>query len=142
MHFLYTQVRSLGYVVVGVNEFYTSKKCPMCHQFVCQVNIRRLYCEYCKKFMHRDVMAGHNLANVVQGHLREQRRPRYLQPVDQNGVFPWERPVSVVHGSSTSTSNNVRSGDPESMASSSGRCVGTVSQTRVLQWNYVSGDVF
>ncbi|KAG0372471.1 hypothetical protein BGX24_000200, partial [Mortierella sp. AD032] len=38
--------RALGYIVVGRNEFYTSKKCP--------------------------------------------RRPRYLQPVDAKGHYPWE----------------------------------------------------
>jgi hypothetical protein len=28
------QLRSLGYPIVGVDEFYTSKKCPNCLQFV------------------------------------------------------------------------------------------------------------
>ena len=28
---------------VGVNEWYTSKKCPRCHVFVCQQTIRRLF---------------------------------------------------------------------------------------------------
>ncbi|KAF9348418.1 hypothetical protein BGX26_000173 [Mortierella sp. AD094] len=26
--------RSLDYIVVGVNEYYTSKRCPDCHEFV------------------------------------------------------------------------------------------------------------
>ncbi|KAI8351750.1 hypothetical protein B0O80DRAFT_500105 [Mortierella sp. GBAus27b] len=81
--------RSLGYVVVGVNEYYTSKKCPTCQNFVGQVEIRRLYCSNCQKYMHRDVMAGHNICNVVQGHLLEQQRPLYLQPIDKNGFYPW-----------------------------------------------------
>ncbi|KAI7820375.1 hypothetical protein BC939DRAFT_457798, partial [Gamsiella multidivaricata] len=29
--------RSLGYVVVGIEEYYTSKKCPNCEEFVAQV---------------------------------------------------------------------------------------------------------
>ncbi|KAK3814566.1 MAG: hypothetical protein JOS17DRAFT_840514 [Linnemannia elongata] len=33
--------RSLGYIVVGVNEFYTSKKCPTCREFVGEVNLRQ-----------------------------------------------------------------------------------------------------
>ncbi|KAF9272046.1 hypothetical protein BGZ88_005271, partial [Linnemannia elongata] len=41
-------VRSPGYIVVGINEFHTSKKCPLCHEFVCQVDLRRLYCPKCK----------------------------------------------------------------------------------------------
>ncbi|KAI8362192.1 hypothetical protein B0O80DRAFT_493206 [Mortierella sp. GBAus27b] len=36
------KVRSLNYIVVGVNEYYTSKKCPVCEEFVGQVKIRRL----------------------------------------------------------------------------------------------------
>ncbi|KAF9080153.1 hypothetical protein BGX23_002572, partial [Mortierella sp. AD031] len=83
------KARSLGYIVVGVNEYYTSKKCPVCTEFVGQVDIRRLYCTKCQKYMHRDVMAGHNIANAVQGHLLEQQRPLYLQPVDSDGKYPW-----------------------------------------------------
>ncbi|KAG0265267.1 hypothetical protein BG011_005138 [Mortierella polycephala] len=60
--------RALGYIVVGFNEYYTSKKCPMCKQFVGQVEIRRSYCKTCKTHMHRDVMAGHNICNVARGH--------------------------------------------------------------------------
>lgn len=89
-YFFYSfQARSLGYIVVGVNEYYTSKKCPVCTEFVGQVDIRRLYCTKCQKYMHRDIMAGHNIANAVQGHLLEQQRPLYLQPVDSDGKYPW-----------------------------------------------------
>jgi hypothetical protein len=38
--------------------------------------------------MHRDVMAGHNICNVVRGHLFHQERPLYLQPVDEKGNHP------------------------------------------------------
>ncbi|KAG9323017.1 hypothetical protein KVV02_008085 [Mortierella alpina] len=34
------KARSLGYIVVGVNEHYASKKCPKCEEFVGQVEIR------------------------------------------------------------------------------------------------------
>ncbi|KAG9060891.1 hypothetical protein KI688_007847 [Linnemannia hyalina] len=88
------KARSLGYIVVGVNEYYTSKKCPTCGEFVGQVDLRRLYYSECKKYMHRDVMAGHNICNVIRGHLLKQERPRYLQPKDIDGNYPWEEKQS------------------------------------------------
>ena len=39
--------------------------------------------------MHRDVMAGHNLCNVMRGHLEKQQKPGYLQPADANGTPLW-----------------------------------------------------
>ncbi|KAG0285769.1 hypothetical protein BGZ98_005337 [Dissophora globulifera] len=84
------KARSQGYIVLGVNEYYTSKKCPKCEEFVAQVEIRRLYCLKCKSFIHRDIMAAHNICNVVKEYLMEQRRPKYLQPVDAQGGFPWQ----------------------------------------------------
>ncbi|KAF9348825.1 hypothetical protein BGX26_012798 [Mortierella sp. AD094] len=72
--------RSLGYVVVGVNEYYTSKRCPVCHKFAGQIDIRLLYCPTptCGAKMHRNVMAGHNMCNFIQGHLLHQQRPHSL----------------------------------------------------------------
>ncbi|KAG0303305.1 hypothetical protein BGZ98_006802 [Dissophora globulifera] len=86
--------RALGYIVVGVNEYFTSKKCPSCKNFVAQVgdNIRCFYCTSCKKYMHRDIMAGQNICNVVLGHLIDQQRPLYLQPQDAEGNYPWMQP--------------------------------------------------
>ncbi|KAF8943019.1 hypothetical protein BGZ46_006606, partial [Entomortierella lignicola] len=82
--------RALGYIVVGVNEFYTSKKCPTCQDFVAQTeSIRRLWCSSCEKLLHRDVMAGNNMCNAILGHLKEQQRPLYLQPVTADGSYPW-----------------------------------------------------
>ncbi|KAF9274645.1 hypothetical protein BGZ74_004285 [Mortierella antarctica] len=84
--------RSLDYIVVGVNEYYTSKRCPVCHEFVGQVDIRQLYCptSTCRVKIHRDVMAGHNMCNVIQGHLLHQQRPHYLQPFDKDGKHIWQ----------------------------------------------------
>ncbi|KAF9571209.1 hypothetical protein EC968_000857 [Mortierella alpina] len=100
------KARSRGYIiVVGVNEYYTSKMCPKCKEFVGQVDIRRLYCSRCKIFMHRDTMAGHNVCSVIRGHMWQQQRPEYLQPVDKDGRLPWmkwittersKRPVGIV----------------------------------------------
>ncbi|CAO3565409.1 unnamed protein product [Mortierella alpina] len=84
--------RALEYLVVGLNEYYTSKKCPHCRNFVAQVTLRQLYCPHCKAYFHRDVMAGHNLCNVIDGYLLQGHRPGYLQPINADGTFPWMRP--------------------------------------------------
>ncbi|KAF9903020.1 hypothetical protein EC991_004271, partial [Linnemannia zychae] len=82
--------RSLGYLVVGLNEYYTSKKCPGCGMFVCQVDMRRFYCTHCHVYHHRDVMAAENMGNIIQGYLAHQERPDYLHPVAKDGSHPWK----------------------------------------------------
>ncbi|KAK3810077.1 MAG: hypothetical protein J3Q66DRAFT_391248 [Benniella sp.] len=113
------KVRSLGYIVIGVNEYYTSKRCPECHQFVGQMEIRRLYCSNCKVKFHRDVMAGENIANIVQSYLVHQRRPLYLQPYDADGNYPWELTAtsSSSDQASSSTSGNQEKGISKRAAS-------------------------
>ncbi|KAF9356649.1 hypothetical protein BGX26_004962 [Mortierella sp. AD094] len=109
--------RSLGYIVVGVNEYYTSKKCPHCHTFVFQVSTRGLFCEDCGTPFHRDEMAGHNMVNVVQGHLLHQKRPLYLQPVDENGHYPWmETEITRDAKDSMDTENTGVAEDKDSQA--------------------------
>ncbi|KAG9061323.1 hypothetical protein KI688_007301 [Linnemannia hyalina] len=81
--------RSLGYIIVGLNEYYTSKKCPHCGHFVAQVTLRRFYCPECQVYHHRDVMAAENMANIVRGYLEKQERPEYLHPVAADGSLPW-----------------------------------------------------
>ncbi|KAF9334378.1 hypothetical protein BG006_002279 [Podila minutissima] len=98
--------QSLDYVVVGVNEYYTSKKCPVCFEFVYQVNIRRLYCKTCESFIHHDVMAGHNICNIIQGYLMEQKRPDYLQPVDKDGRRPWQEDLNSTEGAGSNSSTS------------------------------------
>ncbi|KAF9176568.1 hypothetical protein BGZ51_000312, partial [Haplosporangium sp. Z 767] len=100
--------RSLGYIVVGINEFYTSKKCPACEGFEGQANIRRLRCPIWETNIHRDVMAGHNITNIVCHHLIHQQRPLFLQPIDSQGRFPW------MDGSSSSSSSSGVSGSGSS----------------------------
>lgn len=39
-------------------------------------------------------MAGHNMCNIVQGHLLEQQRSLYLQPVTKDGIYPWMRDLT------------------------------------------------
>jgi hypothetical protein len=77
--------------VLGVNEYYTSKKCPKCEKFVGQPrNIRRSYCRDCQKYIHRDGMAGHNMVNVLRSYVERQERPDYLHPVNEDGNYPWK----------------------------------------------------
>ena len=75
--------------MVGINEYYTSKKCLDCQDFVAQVTLRQFYCPHCERYYHRDVMAAENMCKIIQGHLVEQERPRYLQPVTEDGRYPW-----------------------------------------------------
>src|ERR1700730_15325009 len=74
------QLRSLGYPVVGVDEFYTFKKCPNCLLFVDAISFRRLYCPICARVCHRDCMLAHNIAHAALSLLKEQTRPAYLCP--------------------------------------------------------------
>ncbi|KAF9983081.1 hypothetical protein BGZ80_007462, partial [Entomortierella chlamydospora] len=115
-------VRSLGYIVVGLNEFYTSKKCPNCEQFVAQVTIRQLFCPQCCKYYHRDVMAAQNMSNIVQGYLLKQERPLYLQPKTADGGYPWMKsPASdqgAVSGTTKSTGTSKSTGARKSTGAS------------------------
>ncbi|KAF8923272.1 hypothetical protein BGZ58_003142, partial [Dissophora ornata] len=85
------KARSLGYLVLSVNEYYTSQKCPTCQKFIARPgNIGRSYCGHCKKYAHRDVMASHNMVNIMRAQVERQERPDYLQPVDEDGLYPWK----------------------------------------------------
>ncbi|KAF9312624.1 hypothetical protein BG003_006091, partial [Podila horticola] len=99
-------VRSLGYIVVGLNEFYTSKKCPSCQEFVAQVTLRELFCPHCRKYYHRDVMAAQNMSNIVRGYIENQKRPRYLQPMTADGRYPWEEDTIITTTTSSSFTND------------------------------------
>ncbi|OAQ26545.1 hypothetical protein K457DRAFT_697714 [Linnemannia elongata AG-77] len=92
-------VRSLGYVVVGINEYYTSKKCPRCTEFIAQVTLRSFYCYSCKQYFHRDTMAAQNMCEIVLHRLKTFERPKHLQPLAADGSYPW------MASSSTSSSN-------------------------------------
>ncbi|KAF9300921.1 hypothetical protein BGZ74_007331, partial [Mortierella antarctica] len=107
--------RSLGYIVVGLNEYYTSKKCPDCQQFVAQVTLRQLYCRNCERYHHRDVMAAENMSKIVRGYLEKQKRPRYLQPRTADGRYPWEEDMSL--SATSSSSSTIEAGSTSSSAS-------------------------
>ncbi|KAG0322448.1 hypothetical protein BG000_002906 [Podila horticola] len=96
---LIKSARVCGFAVTGINEYYTSQKCPLddpvdlanpCeHGFIARCNTRRCYCAKCCMFFHRDVMACQNMIRAAQGHLTQQQRPLYLQPMDDNGDPVW-----------------------------------------------------
>ncbi|KAG0002330.1 hypothetical protein BGZ65_002741 [Modicella reniformis] len=88
---------SLDYLVVGINEYYTSKRCPNCKHddkesddFVGITTMRRLFCRRCRTPFHRDVMAASNMANAVYEYLWRFKRLKYLQPINENVRFLWE----------------------------------------------------
>ncbi|KAG0011727.1 hypothetical protein BGZ80_000457 [Entomortierella chlamydospora] len=88
---LLRMARSLRYVVVGVNDYYSPKKCPTCEQVVAQPeSILRLYCPNCRKYLRRDTMGGHNLVNILCAQVEKQERSLYLQPADKGGRYPWK----------------------------------------------------
>ncbi|KAF9996824.1 hypothetical protein BGZ79_009439 [Entomortierella chlamydospora] len=88
--FFINLARSLDYLVIGINEYYTSKKCPTCLDFVCSTSDwRTLYCKNCKCFRQRDTMASDNMNAIVKSYLTDQKRPLHLQPRRQDGSYPW-----------------------------------------------------
>ncbi|TPX35602.1 hypothetical protein SeMB42_g07162 [Synchytrium endobioticum] len=89
--YLIRKLRPLGYTIVGVNEYYTSKKCPCCTEFVEMPAMRRLYCRHCNKWYHRDVMAADNMVNVVRGYLEHDERPVYLKAPSKDKNTPMKR---------------------------------------------------
>ncbi|KAF9335909.1 hypothetical protein BG006_010334 [Podila minutissima] len=69
----------LGYLVVGINEYYLSKRCHIYNNFVSQTSEwRALCCHTCKRFRWQDVMASYNMNIVIKGHLKDQQRPQFL----------------------------------------------------------------
>ncbi|TPX45664.1 hypothetical protein SeLEV6574_g03740 [Synchytrium endobioticum] len=93
IRYLIRKLRPLGYTIVGLNEYYTSKKCPCCEEFVEMPAMRRLYCRRCNKWYHRDVMAADNMVNIVRGYLEHDERPAYLKPPSKNKNTPMKRKV-------------------------------------------------
>ncbi|KAF9918376.1 hypothetical protein FBU30_000231 [Linnemannia zychae] len=106
-------------IIVGLNKFFMSKKRPGCGRFVGQVDFRRLYCSTCHVYHQCGIVAAENMANIIQGYLKQQERPDYFHPVAKDGTLPWKMkrnnvPISTTSSSTTSTINH---------ASDSARCV-------------------
>ncbi|KAG0348480.1 hypothetical protein BG004_005092 [Podila humilis] len=99
------QARTRGFAVTGINEYYSSQKCPLndpvnpddpCdHGFIARKNTRRCYCTKCWMYFHRDIMAAQNMIRTAQGHLVQQGRPVYLQPTDGDGNLLWQQENTI-----------------------------------------------
>ena len=89
VEYLVAQLKARGYRnIFYVKEGYTSQKCPHCgHQVVGVKDTHRRVkcCNTCdpKVYHHRDIMAGHNIANILEGYVIEGKRPNYLVNPDQ-----------------------------------------------------------
>ncbi|KAF9582289.1 hypothetical protein BGW38_000400 [Lunasporangiospora selenospora] len=67
---------------MSVSEIGFGLLCPKCED---------LFCPQCKKFMHRDAMAGYNICKVMRGHTEKGERPDYLQSFGDDGNYPWRQ---------------------------------------------------
>ncbi|KAG0273624.1 hypothetical protein BGZ96_004765 [Linnemannia gamsii] len=97
------EARSLEDIIVGMNEFYTSKKYPDCQGFVAQVNLQQCCCSRCEMYYHRDVMAAEDMCEIVKGYLVKHERPRYLQPVTEEGRYSWDTKSTTGVGANTAS---------------------------------------
>ncbi|TPX42511.1 hypothetical protein SeLEV6574_g05574 [Synchytrium endobioticum] len=78
--YLIRKLKPLGYTIVGVDEYYTSQKCPCCGGYVERQAMRRLYCRQDHLWFHRDVLAAENMVNILLSFLDTGQRPEYLLP--------------------------------------------------------------
>ena len=108
VRYLIRKLRPLGYTIVGVNEYFTSKKCPFCEEFVEMHAMRRLYCRRCNTWFHKDVLAADNMVNIVRGFLQTDDRPAYLKPSSSKST-PMKRQADEGGGSSSTGSGPSKS---------------------------------
>jgi hypothetical protein len=70
INYLVKILKALGYEeIFQVNESYTSQYCPFCGSRAQQVKgtaKRKLHCNRCDIYRHRDITAGHNIANILR----------------------------------------------------------------------------
>ncbi|KAG0247523.1 hypothetical protein DFQ27_001892, partial [Actinomortierella ambigua] len=90
-HFL-PRARGLGYLVMGIDEYYTSRRCPRCkrtgsgeHDFVGYVGWRAVHCVLCQTWYHRDLLAASNMVEAGRYYLQHLSRPEYLLPIAPDG---------------------------------------------------------
>ncbi|KAG0030533.1 hypothetical protein BGZ81_002547, partial [Podila clonocystis] len=97
------RARSLGYIVLGIDEYYTSRRCPSCkcsgsdaQDFVGYIGLRRTYCSSCRTWFHRDLLAASNMVEAGRYYLQHLSRPAHLLPISEDGKWvynPWYGPV-------------------------------------------------
>ncbi|KAF8938778.1 hypothetical protein BGZ47_008442, partial [Haplosporangium gracile] len=90
------EVKNKAIIGVGLGQFSCKTRLSSLHEsfqsyFVQKARSLGYIVVDCQKYMHRDIMAGHNIADAIQGHLLNQQRPDYLQPVDSDGNYPWKQ---------------------------------------------------
>jgi hypothetical protein len=76
------KVRQLGYKVIFEDEFHTSQKFPMLGYQVKGTGRNRIRIKYCSElsvYIHRDIMAGENMADILVAKIKGLLRPTYLQ---------------------------------------------------------------
>ena len=87
--YLTQKARAIGIVVVGVNEYYTSQKCPRCLSRLYEVDRRVKYCEECRMFFNRDNAAAQNISTLVIMRANKQPRPpQLMEPSDAELGIP------------------------------------------------------
>ena len=90
--YLTQKVRAVGIQVIGINEYYTSQKCPHCGSFLFDVigKDRVKYCPDCNKCYNRDNVGAENILTLTMFKANGKVRPRHLsEPIytdDQLGI--------------------------------------------------------
>ncbi|KAF9175992.1 hypothetical protein BGX20_003887 [Mortierella sp. AD010] len=73
-------------VGIGMGQFTSSSTSSSLHGSFAGV---MLSLAHCHKYMHRDIMAGHSIVNILKIHIEKLEWPLYLHPVDKDGKHPW-----------------------------------------------------
>ncbi|KAF9119588.1 hypothetical protein BGW39_000184, partial [Mortierella sp. 14UC] len=74
--------KALGFVVVGVHEYFTSAKCPRvdCDAFLSSRYKRSRYCARCDIYLDRDQAGSESIAHITLAQIRDQARPPKYMP--------------------------------------------------------------
>ncbi|KAG0263341.1 hypothetical protein DFQ27_001800 [Actinomortierella ambigua] len=92
----WSQARGLGYIVVDVDEYHASRRCPRCKcsgsdkkDFVEYIGMRRAHCVRCGTWFHRDLLAASSMVEASHTYVTDLSRPEYLLPIAKHGRFVW-----------------------------------------------------
>ncbi|KAF9950747.1 hypothetical protein BGZ72_007645, partial [Mortierella alpina] len=80
---LVIRVKSLGYGIYGVHEYFTSAKCPRknCTSFLQAIpKSRSKFCTHCKAYFDRDQVGSENIGTICQMQMLHQHRPDKFKP--------------------------------------------------------------
>ncbi|KAG9063431.1 hypothetical protein KI688_004314 [Linnemannia hyalina] len=140
LSYLIKLVQSLEYLVVGLNEYYTRKKCPRCGLFVAQVALRPFYCPEYHVYHHREVMGAENMANIERGCLEKQERPEYLHSAAADDSLPWMAKAGAGPATSSTTSSSNTTAAINGPKGSRKRAASTSSSSRGRRGKAVRED--